>query len=118
MIGSITVPSGACARPRFAWLLWFALLLPLAQAAANWHALSHWGDQPIARSGDQQTGGSEPCHLCLAAAPLAGGGAASAPLQVAHSELPYSIAVLHAGGFRLAPLWALYESRAPPFASR
>lgn len=112
------MPSGARVRPRFAWLLWFALLLPLAQAAANWHALSHWGDQRIAWAGDQQTGGSEPCDLCLTAAPLAGGGAAAAPLQVARSELPYSIAVLHAGGAWPAPLRALYESRAPPFASR
>lgn len=28
---------------RLVWLLWLALLLPIAQVTATWHALSHTG---------------------------------------------------------------------------
>ena len=33
--------SRAVPRRHLVWLLWLALLLPVAQAAASWHALSH-----------------------------------------------------------------------------
>jgi hypothetical protein len=34
---------GPPTQRRFTWLLWLALLPPMAQAAANWHAFSHTG---------------------------------------------------------------------------
>jgi hypothetical protein len=109
----------APSRPRFAWLLWFALLLPLAQAAASCHVLSHWQDQRIARSVDQAAAAQgDPCDLCLTAADLAGGGASGTPLQVAQFELPHSVPVLRADGVWSAAVTPLYESRAPPFVSR
>ena len=33
--------SHAVSRRHLVWLLWLALLLPIAQAAAAWHVLSH-----------------------------------------------------------------------------
>ncbi|MFG6432545.1 hypothetical protein [Roseateles sp. LYH14W] len=56
------------------WLLWLALLLPIAQAMAGVHALSHAGhdqDDAIVHLVD--------CDLCLTAAHLAGGAAAAEP---------------------------------------
>ena len=61
---------------RFArsWLLWLALVLPIAQAMAGVHALSHVGhgaDDAIVHLVD--------CDLCLTAAQLAGGAPAASP---------------------------------------
>ncbi|MFG6459931.1 DUF2946 family protein [Roseateles sp. DXS20W] len=61
---------------RFArgWLLWLALILPIAQAMADVHALSH--------AGDRQNDGLvhlDDCDLCLTAAHLAGGAPAAEP---------------------------------------
>ncbi len=50
------------------WLLWLALLLPLAQTAAAWHALSHLGDAREPASAAHQAH----CGQCLAAAALDG----------------------------------------------
>jgi len=57
------------------WLLWLAFLLPIAQAMAGVHALSHV-------SGERQDDGVAHlvhCDLCLTAANLAGGAAAAEP---------------------------------------
>lgn len=58
-----------------AWLFWLALLLPIAQAVAGVHALSH-------ATGDGQDDGIAHlvhCDLCLTAANLAGGAPAAEP---------------------------------------
>ncbi len=94
------------------------MLLPLAQAAANSHVLSHWQDQRIARTVDHAAAQGDPCDLCLTAADLAGGGAPGAPLQVPQFELPDSVPLLRSGSVWSAPVTPLYESRAPPFVSR
>ena len=65
------------------WLLWLALLLPVAQAFADVHALSHLDDS-------QDHGLAHPvdCDLCLTAAHLAGGAPTVEP-----APLPASAAV-------------------------
>ncbi|MCE4556385.1 hypothetical protein [Pelomonas cellulosilytica] len=56
------------------WLFWLALVLPLAQAMAGVHALSHVTD----RSTDG-IAHLVHCDLCLTAANLAGGAPAAEP---------------------------------------
>jgi hypothetical protein len=56
------------------WLLWLALLLPVAQAMADAHALSHVGEA----RGDGIVHVVD-CDLCLTAAHLAGSAPAAAP---------------------------------------
>jgi hypothetical protein len=70
---------------RFArgWLLWLALILPIAQAMADVHALSHAGDRQ-----DDGLVHVVDCGLCLTAAHLAGCAPAAAT-----GPLPASIAV-------------------------
>ncbi len=61
------------------WLLWLALILPIAQAMAGVHALSHL-------TGERQDEGLAHlvhCDLCLTAADLAGGAPAAEPLPPA-----------------------------------
>lgn len=65
------------------WLFWLALILPIAQAMAGVHALSHIDDR-------QEDGIVHlvDCDLCLTAAHLAGGAPAAEP-----APLPASAAV-------------------------
>jgi hypothetical protein len=100
------------AAPSLAWVLWLALLLPLAQTAANWHAQSHWDTERTSSTKD--TLAAAHCGTCLSAAAVTGGGAASAPLVIAHATPRQSAAPLLA-----APRWTAaparaYQSRAPP----
>ena len=102
-----------------AWLLWLALLLPFAQAAANWHGLSHVRlDAGAADPDGKQALHAAHCDLCLVAAAVTGGAPASnspAPvLRPAAHEAP--MRALH-GLAATAPTLA-YLSRAPPFVLR
>ncbi|MDR7333034.1 hypothetical protein [Roseateles asaccharophilus] len=56
------------------WLFWLALILPIAQAMAGVHALSHVGD-----GSDEAIVHLVDCDLCLTAAHLAGVAPAAAP---------------------------------------
>ncbi|MEO8280549.1 MAG: hypothetical protein ABI564_12715 [Ideonella sp.] len=60
-------------RHGIAWLLWLALLVPLAQSTALVHGFSHVRSE----SGDHRQSDQAPkanhCDLCLASAALAGG---------------------------------------------
>lgn len=78
------------------WLLWLALLLPIAQAMAGVHALSHVGERP----GDGLVDLAH-CDLCLTAAHLGAG----APM--AEPQLPPASPAVHA-----AP--RAVEAAAPP----
>lgn len=104
-------------RRRLAWLLWLALVLPAAQVAASWHALSHTaamaGTDADAKHALHQT----QCDLCLVAAAVASGA-----LPVATPALPGPAArhdVVHAAVDSVwqAPPAQAYLSRAPPFTS-
>ena len=110
--------STSIARPRYAWLLWLALLLPLAQAAANWHAQSHWNTDRGSPSGEQHGLAGDRCDLCLTAAALSSGAVPGAPLPALPAAAPQSLPAWRPAPVRSAALSLAYESRAPPFALR
>jgi len=96
------------------WLLWLALLMPVAQSAAAWHAYSHGLQEAGEHGGDAQAPHAFPCDLCLAAAAVSGGalhGALPAlVLAAARHEAP-RVAAGSAWQSRFTPA---YRSRAPP----
>ena len=91
------------------WLLWLALLLPIAQAMAGVHALSHVGDNR-----DDGIAHLVHCDLCLTAADLAGGAPAaeSGPPPACHAVQVVASAPLTAVAERDAA-WRP-PARAPP----
>ena len=102
---------------RFAWLLWFGLLLPVAQVGAAWHALSHDRAEISRDAGDKQAPAQTHCDLCLMAAAI-GGGALIADLPVLtppaiRHERPQAANV----DAWVALTSRAYRSRAPPFAT-
>ena len=106
-------------RPGLTWLLWLALVLPIAQSAALWHGLvqheSAAGGAVGANDGKQLPHGSH-CELCLAAAGVTG--AAPMAALVAMPLLSGADrAAPPAAAARVAAAPALaYRSRAPPLA--
>jgi len=100
-----------------AWLLWLAFLLPVAQAVAAAHAISHVRPEACQTSIDACAQVSS-CELCLLGAALAGGAPAGDPPILALPQLraapPATVAVASPDS-RFDPC---YRSRAPPFASR
>ncbi len=98
------------------WVLWLALLLPLAQSAATWHAYSHDLKASVQRSDSQQPQ-ADHCELCLAAAALSAGALPSVhslPVSETRHEQP----VLRALGVWSSRTALAYRSRAPPFTPR
>lgn len=98
------------------WLLWAALLLPIAQTATAWHALS------VARVDGGDAHGKQwlhhtHCDFCLTAAALSSGALAgeqpASPLPTGRHEAPQAAS---SGDWFAFPTCA-YRSRAPPFAS-
>ena len=105
-------------KHRLSWLLWLALLLPLAQAAAAWHAVSHTAVGSVSGSAGDNKQALHPlhCDLCLTAAAL-GGGALPAALQLlVHPAARHQAPQARPGSPWLPPLTRAYHSRAPPFA--
>ena len=110
--------SSAIPRRHFVWLLWLALVLPTAQAAASWHALSH--AMLDARSADdaKQAPQLHHCDLCLSAASISGGATVGEPPSLKPVALRHELP-----RFTLITVWVAssaraYLSRAPPLASR
>ena len=102
---------------RFGWLVWLALALPLAQAAAAWHAVSHAHRDAVVGGVGKQAVPQSPCDLCLAAAAL--GSAAPATVQAAFAVAAVDDdppAARRRSGPSVRPSRAYY-SRAPPFVS-
>jgi len=97
-----------------AWLLWLALLLPLAQTAANWHILSHANSEPANALDDQQAVHQAHCELCLSAAALIGGAPLVSPATPALRVLAQAFSA-ELQGVAWTPAAHAYESRAPPF---
>jgi hypothetical protein len=100
---------------RHGWLLWFALLMPVAQVAAGWHELSHLQPGPHADgAGKQALHLRLACDLCQSAAVVAGGAPLpqiAVPAAVAFvDELPH----LLLRPARALPCAPVYHSRAPP----
>lgn len=102
---------------KLSWLLWLALLLPMAQAAAKWHGYSHvsnWASQ-----GDEsQVPQLDHCELCLAAASVSAGAlpsvARTLPDSIRRHEKPHLLAI----GVWPAHSALGYRSRAPPATLR
>ena len=92
------------------------MLLPLAQIAANWHAQSHWDNERSGSTKDLLA--SAHCGVCLSAAAVTGGGAASTAPVVLHAPARHYVAPLVAGLRWSAPLLQAYQSRAPPLSFR
>jgi hypothetical protein len=98
-----------------AWVLWLALLLPLAQLAASGHGLAH----TLADGANtaKQAAHLAQCDLCLAAAAVSSGAATAAviapPLL---SALRHAAPLPAAGSVWAAPAPRAYSSRAPPDA--
>jgi hypothetical protein len=102
----------------FAWLLALALLLPLAQVVAAWHALAHLdAAKAAADSGARHTTVDLTCDLCEAAAAIGSGALPRVPLLLVE---PPSGHHRTAGDriFRVAVRPSHYLSRAPPAAFR
>lgn len=92
------------------WLLWLALILPIAQAMAGVHALSHL-------TGERQDEGVAHlvhCELCLTAADLASGAPTAAPsLQVGGAAVDVLVAARLAPAVERLATWRP-PARAPP----
>ena len=91
------------------WLLWLALILPIAQAMAGVHALSHVGD-----SRDDGIAHLVHCDLCLTAADLGTGAPAAAPAVLVASAATHAAPLLARGSAPRAVSLGLPPARAPP----
>lgn len=103
---------------RLVWLLWLALLLPIAQVTATWHALSHTGVATVDAAGGKQAPHTAHCDLCLSAAAVSGGALAGEPAPLPHPAAHHAAPQAASSGVWLASPTRAYRSRAPPFASR
>lgn len=100
-------------RRRFAWLLWLAVLMPLAQAAAAWHVVAHEGARAATDDGKHGPPHS-PCDLCLAAAALGSGAPPGKPAALPCPACAQEMPGADSGADALAPTASVYRSRAPP----
>lgn len=111
-------------RHRLTWLLWLALLLPLAQAVAAWHGVSHTATGLAQGSAGQPAGDHKPalhpvhCDLCLTAAAVGGGALPTAQQWLVHPAARHQAPQSSPGSSWLPLLTRAYHSRAPPFAPR
>ena len=98
------------------WLLLLAMLLPLAQAAAACHLLSHGLRQQTRATDEQQAVQQAECASCVAAAAL--GGAAAATRSQALAQFPRAANPpgRTCSGVVPGPCAKGYQSRAPPVA--
>jgi cobalamin synthase len=97
------------------WLMWLALLIPLAQSAAGVHAISHIAREAQSDEGKSSKPLADHCPQCVLAAALGSGALPAAPVAwvapMLRHALPASAAAhAFAGGCASA-----YLSRAPPF---
>jgi hypothetical protein len=108
------------AKPHWAWLLWLALLLPLAQGVANGHVLSHVnGDTSAANANFGAAGGKHAlhqtvCDLCLTAAAIGGAAPFDAPPPLPYVAASHTTPLAQSTGVWQALLARAYLSRAPP----
>jgi hypothetical protein len=101
---------------RFTWLLWLALLLPMAQAVANWHAFAHTGREAPGDANGKQAPHLSHCDLCLTAAAVTGGALPAAPVFLPSPALRHQVPQAAFASVWLAPAALAYLSRAPPLA--
>jgi len=97
-------------RTAHCWLIWLALLLPIAQAMAGVHALSHV-------NGERQDDGVAHlvhCDLCLTAVDLGTGAPTTEPMASVDAELSHAAPLLARGWQPRAVSIGLPPARAPP----
>lgn len=99
-------------------LLWLAMLLPLAQAAAAWHSASHVLAEAGGRVGDAHGPADKLCDLCLAAAAVSGGALPSTPQSPELQAMGHAAPLALPLGVIVALQAAPYQSRAPPVSPR
>ena len=100
---------------RFSWLLWLALLLPLAQTAAAWHSLSHVGADATADADGNKALHTTHCDLCLVAAAVGGGALPSSAQRLPHPTAHHAAPHAEFHDVWLPSPTPVYLSRAPPF---
>jgi len=105
----------ASSRRTLSWVLWLALLLPLAQVSASWHAISHLRLEAADSDGKQVLHQSH-CDLCLTAAAVHGGGPAAEPPALRLHAARHAAPRPTARSLWLALTARPYQSRAPPVA--
>lgn len=108
----------SCSRRRTAWLLWLALLLPLAQSAAALHGYAHVGTETGEHRDADPALQAGHCDLCPTAAALAGGGLPAGEstlvLGAGQDSVPRAAAASVWQGLPIPG----YRSRAPPLSTR
>jgi len=105
-------------RLRLAWLLWLALLLPLAQSAAAWHGYSHTVAGINGDGEGKQSTHPASCELCLTAAAVSGGALVGDPPAVTVPDACHGLPQPAEASIWLASPTLAYLSRAPPPAPR
>jgi hypothetical protein len=101
-------------RRRFWWLLCLVLMLPAAQAAAGWHALSHTGSVAPGDGDGKLARHLTHCELCLSAVAVTGGALTCKSEPPAGSPGIDVTAQALSSVVWLAPPVRAYLSRAPP----
>ena len=103
-------------RRHLFWLLWLGLLFAFAQAAANAHAISHFGQD----GGRLRDGGlvHAHCDLCLIGASIGGAAPSATPAPAALPALGHVLVAAIAVATPASALALAYRSRAPPAAPR
>jgi len=92
-----------------AWLFWLALLLPIAQAMAGVHALSHVGERQ-----DDGIAHLVHCDLCLTAADLGAGAPTAEPPALVAGVATHAAPLIARGTAPRAVSLGLPPSRGPP----
>jgi hypothetical protein len=105
-------PLSSLRRLGRSWLVWLAIMLPLAQTAAVWHGVSHGVQQQTAE--DKQAPHPAHCELCLAAADLGAGALPSVAPGFATPPAGHELKSSPASSVWAAPATLAYLSRAPP----
>lgn len=98
------------AQRHWALLLWLALLIPVAQLAAQAHPLSHG----VLQTKVQHGGAAEHCDLCLSASAVTGGALLGAPAVLQHAPARHAAPFAAPTGAWTAARASPYRSRAPP----
>jgi hypothetical protein len=101
------------ATRRCAWVLAWALCLPLAQWASAVHVLQHLRSI-AAEQNEKPTLANAACELCLVAAAIGSGPPAATPHVQALLSLPHASPDCPPFATRIAPPSRHYASRAPP----
>lgn len=108
----------AAAHPGLTWLVWLALLLPVAQSGAIGHAYSHSSLEAGGSEDDKGAPSAAQCDLCLTASGVSGGALPAATNNGAVAAARPAVPPAPLRAIWLAPLALAYLSRAPPPALR